>query len=197
MTLIQQQRLIGAVLLLCLIGVIAFFLLSSVQENEPLRPEKEPINFDSVVEPIGEDVEVVEPVDEALVDPHGLDKRSPVSAETGNQQPEEALETATEAEDTALPAPALPQVESEQAAMHEPKWVLQVASFSKRANADSLAAQLSEMGYAAMIETTTTDSKPIYRVRLQPTVDRSKLEQAAQSINEKLKLSTQILHYEQ
>ena len=69
MTLIQQQRLIGATVLVCLIGVIAWFLLDTVEKNQPEKPKQVPIAFDSVIEPIADDVVVVEPVEEAIVSP--------------------------------------------------------------------------------------------------------------------------------
>ncbi len=74
-------------------------------------------------------------------------------------------------------------------------WVLQLASFSVRENADALAKQLTAMGYDPMIETISSAGTLIYRVRLQPVADRSKLEKTAQTLSEKLNLSAQILQH--
>jgi DedD protein len=219
MTLIQQQRLLGAVLLVCLIGVIAWFLLDTVEQNQPAQPQEEPIAFDSVIEPIPEDVEVVEPVEEAMLDPQGLsqadaedepqtstetEKASTVSAES-SPEPEPAPKPEPKAAPDPEPAP-VPQTEpdtgqqkpeSQPAATStaEPKWVLQLASFSVRENADALSAQLKQMGYDPMIETISSAGTLIYRVRLQPVTDRIKLQQTAQTLSQKLKLNAQILQH--
>ena len=219
MTLIQQQRLLGAVLLVCLIGVIAWFLLDTVEQNQPAQPQEEPIAFDSVIEPIPEDVEVVEPVEEAMLDPQGLsqadaedepqtstetEKASTVSAES-SPEPEPAPKPEPKAAPDPEPAP-VPQTEpdteqqkpeSQPAATStaEPKWVLQLASFSVRENADALSAQLKQMGYDPMIETISNAGTLIYRVRLQPVTDRIKLQQTAQTLSQKLKLNAQILQH--
>lgn len=221
MTLIQQQRLLGAVLLVCLIGVIAWFLLDTVEQNQPAQPQEEPIAFDSVIEPIPEDVEVVEPSEETLVDPEGLSQAeldtkpqqpaapepsSPVSKapETPSApEPAPSPETATASVPQAEPEPK-PQSEPQTAenksataapSSAQPQWVLQLASFSVRENADALSNQLKQMGYDPMIETISSAGTLIYRVRLQPVTDRIKLQQTAQTLSDKLKLNAQILQH--
>ncbi|WP_289284313.1 MULTISPECIES: SPOR domain-containing protein, partial [unclassified Methylophaga] len=89
------------------------------------------------------------------------------------------------------PAPA----PAPEAKNNETLWVLQLASFGVRDNADALSKELESMGYNPLIEILKTDDKPIYRVRLQPVSDRDKLEETAKILNKKLKLSTQILQY--
>ncbi len=225
MTLIQQQRLLGAVLLVCLIGVIAWFLLDTVEQNQPAQPQEEPIAFDSVIEPIPEDVEVVEPSEETLVDPEGLaqaerdtkpqqpaapEPSSPVSEgpETPSAaEPAPTTETATasvpqpEPEPKPQPKPVSePQTAENKSASAapssaQPQWVLQLASFSVRENADALSNQLKQMGYDPMIETISSAGTLIYRVRLQPVTDRIKLQQTAQTLSDKLKLNAQILQH--
>lgn len=225
MTLIQQQRLLGAVLLVCLIGVIAWFLLDTVEQNQPAQPQEEPIAFDSVIEPIPEDVEVVEPSEETLVDPEGL---AQAETDTNTQQPaapepsspvSKAPETPSAPEPAPTPETAtasVPQAEPEQKpqpkpvsepqtaenksatatpSSAQPLWVLQLASFSVRENADALSNQLKQMGYDPMIETISSAGTLIYRVRLQPVTDRIKLQQTAQTLSDKLKLNAQILQH--
>lgn len=208
MTLIQQQRLLGAVLLVCLIGVIAWFLLDTVEQNQPAQAKEEPISFDSVIEPIAEDMEMVEPAPEALVDPEGLsasEGKSETVAEKDTvvaSKPETDTEPAPEAEPKAAVEPE-PQTEAtdstaSQAAITstaKPQWVLQLASFSVRENAVALSSQLKQMGYDPMIETISSAGTLIYRVRLQPVSDRIKLQQTAQTLSQKLKLNAQILQH--
>lgn len=193
MTLIQQQRLIGATVLVCLIGVIAWFLLDTVEKNQPEQPKQEPIAFDSVIEPIDEDVEVVEPVEEVLV--------APEKVEQTEQAAEETQLADREVEPNIVPAPApapAPNAETQQNTTTETPqelWVLQLASFSEKKNADALAGRVKVLGHEPMIETTSNAGTPIYRVRLQPVSSRTELEKTAQSLNKKLGLSTQIQHY--
>lgn len=215
MTLIQQQRLLGAILLVCLIGVIAWFLLDTVENNQPEQPQQQPIAFDSVIEPIPDDVEVIEPTEEALVDPQGLSEPVSVTdsqaasdaapqattpqSSTPAPAPEQKAETepALEPEVEAKPEPVKATQDNQPAATStaEPQWVLQLASFSVRDNADALSTQLKSMGYDPMIETISNAGTLIYRVRLQPVTDRIKLQQTAETLSDKLKLNAQILQH--
>lgn len=223
MTLIQQQRLLGAALLLCLIGVIAWLLLDTVEQNQPVPPQPEPIAFDSVIEPIQQETDIVEPVEEALVDPEGL-SATPLTLQPSASEPSESASAAAPTQETtatpattvqAAPEPAPvsePEPETERqpetAATPKqvqqppavttgaaPQWLIQLGSFSVRDNADALSAQLKQMGYQPIIETVSSAGTLIYRVRLQPESDRAKLEQTARTLSEKLKLNAQILQH--
>ncbi len=71
MTPIQQQRLIGAGLLVLLVAVLAYVVLSKVGQHQTEQNLElpEPIEFSSVIEPIdGDGVESVQNSDEAMVD---------------------------------------------------------------------------------------------------------------------------------
>ncbi|WP_438969860.1 SPOR domain-containing protein [Methylophaga sp.] len=208
MTLIQQQRLIGAILLVCLIGVIAWFLLDTVEQSQPEKMVEEPISFDSVIEPIPDDIEIVEPADETLVDPQSLGKPN-TETELELNKSESNLELPTQPEPKPESPPVQsPQIESESKPATQPettpqpaadtsqeRWVLQLGSFSEKQNADALAGRVKALGHDPMIETTSNAGTVIYRVRLQPVTDRNQLEKTAQTLNKKLGLSTQIQHY--
>jgi DedD protein len=213
MTLIQQQRLLGAVLLVCLIGVIAWLLLDTVEQNQPQPQQEEPIAFDSVIEPIAEDVETVAPEQEALVDPEQLGAPVPELSPAPVPPSSSVAETEAPADTEPAPAPApAPEPEPEPEPMPEsnvdskpapatatepaqPQWVLQVASFTVRKNADDLAAQLRQLGHEPMIETGSSAGKAIYRVRLQPVSNRAALETTAKTLSDKLNLNPQIQQY--
>ncbi|WP_289282717.1 hypothetical protein, partial [Methylophaga sp. UBA5088] len=64
MTLVQKQRLIGAALLVLVIGVIAWFLLASVAKKDIEDIVEKPIPFDSVIEPLDDEPERDEPITE-------------------------------------------------------------------------------------------------------------------------------------
>lgn len=215
---IQQQRMIGAVLLLCLVVAIALFLLSSVSENTPQTSSDEPFGFDSIVETIDEDIAVVEPVEEALVDPHGIASEQEMAAAEEPTVPDASPEVAattvspaaedvssqpaageSQTDTAAAPAPATaPSTPVQDTAVDasEPLLVLQVMSLSTREKADALVKQLGELGYDAMIEPATSNGKTIYRVRLKPSTDRALLERSAKDIESKLNLPSLIMHYD-
>ncbi len=102
MTPIQQQRLIGAGLLILLVAILAYVVLSKVgqhqAEQSPEMPE--PIEFSSVIEPINEDrIETVEVDSEAMVDADLQESTSPqVSVVAANDS--EATETDAESAET-------------------------------------------------------------------------------------------------
>lgn len=125
MTPIQQQRLIGAGLLVLLVAVLAYVVLSKVgqHQSEQALDLPEPIEFSSVIEPIDEDgVETVNDTAEAMVD---ADLQQSSAAETttlaanagentqSEAEPEQATEpaqsnSASEAAETPQAAPAQP-----------------------------------------------------------------------------------------
>ncbi|HDY84641.1 hypothetical protein LCGC14_0604950 [marine sediment metagenome] len=73
------------------------------------------------------------------------------------------------------------------------KWVIQLASFSVKANADALNVQAKQMGYKSVIEDTDTANGKIYRVRIEPMTDKQQAQAVASEIDSKMKLNTQVL----
>lgn len=72
-------------------------------------------------------------------------------------------------------------------------WVIQLASFSVKANADALNLQAKDMGYKSVIEESDGANGKIYRVRLEPIADKQKAQNVASEINNKFKLTSQVL----
>lgn len=62
-------------------------------------------------------------------------------------------------------------------------WAVQLGSFSNQANADRLAADLRDRGYAAFLSQLPTESGPLHRVRIGPQKNRD----AAEAIAARLK----------
>jgi DedD protein len=58
-------------------------------------------------------------------------------------------------------------------------WAVQLGSFSKKANAEKLAADLRKEGYAAFLSQLQTDSGKLQRVRVGPQKDRASAETVA------------------
>ena len=99
------------------------------------------------------------------------------------------------------PAPKVSKPEPETESTPAPaeansRWILQLGSFSLEANAISRKKQLEELGYKPTIEQTRSGGTTIYRVRLQPSADRSALEKTAESIRNQLNINTQVFPYQ-
>ena len=99
------------------------------------------------------------------------------------------------------PAPKISQPEPKTDSTPAPeeansRWILQLGSFSMEANAISRKKQLEELGYKPTIEQTRSGGTTIYRVRLQPSADRSALEKTAESIRNQLNINTQVFPYQ-
>tara|TARA_R110002050_G_scaffold1244_4_gene8613 strand:+ start:49346 stop:50053 length:708 start_codon:yes stop_codon:yes gene_type:complete len=73
------------------------------------------------------------------------------------------------------------------------KWVVQLASFSVKANADALNLQAQQMGYKSVIENSDGENGKIYRVRLEPMADKQKAQTIADDLGKKLALATRVL----
>lgn len=109
MTPVQQQRLIGAALLVVLVIAVAYLLLSRVQQAQTSRTivQEEAIPFSSLIEPI-----VVEPVAEAIwIDPEAANDSEPLAGSSGIPEARPHSDVAEQriapsaAQDTPAPAP--------------------------------------------------------------------------------------------
>ncbi|NOQ94090.1 MAG: hypothetical protein GQ547_05575 [Methylophaga sp.] len=191
MTLMQQQRLIGAILLVCVFSGIAYFLMSSATQQDSQTAELEDSNqqgsFISSIDMISDgNVEIVNNDDETLVDPHNL-----AAVDTALDKPEEVIVTKKEAQETPvisnLPAPSQAVEKVTQT------WFLQLASFSVEKNALALQKQVQSLGYGAKIQASDGSKGRIYRVRIGPNSDKSTLQPASDFLNKKLGLKSQIV----
>jgi len=184
MTLIQQQRLVGATLLLIIVGVASNFLISSanqaVIETNTVEVED---NFTSTVQPlIVETVEVVDYADETLLDPQNISPSIVAKLEQSVQQ-----ELPSEPVITTVPTP-------EPVVNNVASWTVQLASFSVKANAEALVSQLTELGYSAFIEN-SNNKGVVYRVRLAPVATKDSALALVAKLKKHLKLNPQILQF--
>lgn len=74
-------------------------------------------------------------------------------------------------------------------------WVVQVASFEKRANAHKLMKRLQVKKLSAFVEQASVDRKTVFRVRVGPEVDHKKAEEIRNRIKREFKLKGQIERY--
>jgi len=74
-------------------------------------------------------------------------------------------------------------------------WVVQVASFGKRTNADKLMKRLQAKKLSAFVEQASVDRKTVFRVRVGPEVDHKKAEGIRAQIEREFKLKGKIERY--
>lgn len=218
MTPIQQQRLMGAGLLLLLVAVLAYVVLSKVGQHqaEQTLVLPEPIEFSSVIEPIAKDgVETTQTNNEAMVD---ADLQQSTTAENTvitasdaetNQTGAESTASETFAENVEMPPPAEPITRSSAqaettakpaatsqsnavATTSNDRWLIQLGSFSVQQNAQSLKAEAEKLGYKPYIESSQTDKGRIYRVRLPEIANRAQADDIASLINKELNIKPQV-----
>lgn len=176
MTTIQQQRIIGITLLFSLILGVAWLLIDSAQESDAIIKLETSPNV--VLEPSYVEFSESYPV-ESMIDLEGVNESVHDSLDEGSV---DTLAVKTEI----VPAPS---------AIDTAKvtWVIQLASFSVKENATALSSQVKSMGYNPIIQTSASSNGQIYRVRLEPIIDKNRANRIASELNTKLKLSTQIL----
>jgi len=74
-------------------------------------------------------------------------------------------------------------------------WVVQVASFEKRENANKLMNRLQAKKLSAFVEQASVDRKTVFRVRVGPEVDHKKAEAIRGRIEREFKLKGKIERY--
>ncbi len=74
-------------------------------------------------------------------------------------------------------------------------WVLQVASFSSRKNADQLVTRLRAKKFPAFQEEASVDGTKVFRVRIGPELDRKLAEKMLKRVTKEFKLKGQIVRY--
>jgi len=145
MTPIQQQRLIGAGLLVLLVAVLAYVVLSKVgqHQTEQTLELPEPIEFSSVIEPIDENgAETVEGDSEAMVDADLQQYTSPqvsVIAANSNQTNETDAQSAETTNSLSTETKVKPAETSETETPAQPmeRSVAQAETSSPEANASN------------------------------------------------------------
>lgn len=217
-----KQRLVGAVVL---VGAAVIFLPSvldgpdlpttAVEVEVPPRPKFE------VIAPIVKDTDKQEEAmrqrlaqeraeysaepeaDEADKDDPSKDSIDGAGAKTVAQTtPDQQSSTKSKPSSTAKPADQPKQVANKSDT--EPKlstplakaWTIQLASFTKKSNADELERKLVADKYRAYSEPVSTDKGTVYRVFVGPDLKKDRAEKTLQQLQNKVGLSGMIVRYE-
>ena len=188
MTQIQQQRLIGALLLVSIFSGIAYFLMSSANQTEEVitNPSELEQDFTSSIDVISDgDIEVISSESEALIDPHNLKSEEVITLiHKETAKPVIPKEIEKEIAVSEFQESSTPSADS---------WFLQLASFSIEKNAQGLQKQVSLLGYTANIQSSIGEKGTIYRVRIGPENSRLTLEKISLILNKELELKSQII----
>ena len=177
-----KERIIGAVVLVVFVVLVVPIFLDG-------PPGEEEIVTERVLLP-GQDETRTQTV---VLD---RDRTEPVPAGTSNETSAAAVEEPAEAvaqpvaaepetsepvaqREEPVPAPAQPQPEAPAASSTTGMWAVQLGSFSNKANAEKLAADLRKQGYAAFLSQLDTSSGTLHRVRIGPQKDRDAAEAMA------------------
>jgi DedD protein len=191
MTLMQQQRLIGAILLVCVFSGVAYFLMSSATQQgaqivEPEDNKQENSFISSIIVISDDDIEIVSNDSEALVDPHNL-----ATVETAVDKLDEPVITKNEVKEKSLDSNLVTTSQALEKVTQV--WFLQLASFSVEKNALALQKQVQSLGYDAKIQAGNGSNGRIYRVRIGPNSDKSTLQPISEFLNKNLGLKSQIV----
>ena len=187
-----QQRLIGSILLLCVLSGVAFFLINSARDDIPeVADTPLDIPFVSSIDAItdSDEVEIVEAApQEALIDAQAplIDTQpeitlQPVSKTAAIQKIADSIS------DDGIQSP--PEAEKITSTM----WSLQLASLADRDSANALSKKVALLGYKASVEKAETPKGDRFRVRIGPKKDKLALEAISKVLEGKLNLKPLML----
>ncbi len=74
-------------------------------------------------------------------------------------------------------------------------WVVQVGSFARRSNAETLTEQLRGAGFTTFVEPVKLSDRELYRVRVGPELDRHEAASLRDRLNEEMKIVGQLQRY--
>jgi len=171
----MKQRLVGAIVLVALVVIFVPMLLDDepmvisniTKTNIPPQPKRDyPSRIISQKE--------VQPLRPAL----------------SKVEPAKIVDSAPKAKPAKITPKAKPKTRAALSA-----WVIQVASFSNRANANKLMKRLQKKKLPAFVEQASVNRKTVFRVRVGPEIDHKKAEVIRTRIERELKLKGKIERY--
>jgi len=167
----MKQRLVGAVVLVALVVIFVPMLL----DDEPMVTSS---ISKSNIPPQPKSKFPTKIIAQKEVKPLRLTTSKIAPAKTTGSKPK------------AKPVTAVPKARTGLSA-----WVVQVASFEKRANANKLVKRLQAKKLSAFVEQASVDRKTVFRVRVGPEVDHKKAEGIRNRIKREFKLKGKIERY--
>lgn len=173
-----RQRLVGALVLICLAVILWPIVFSS-----SVRPV---VDRQTQIPPMPqlEKYTVPEPQKPKGIEPIKTDTIAEPPKAVAKEQPTVKQSKAAVKQEIALDKRGLPV-----------SWVLQVASLSQLKSAQDLVKKLKQAGYKSYSATVNVDGKKVFRVFVGPKFKKDELEKIRKKIDKAYKVSSQIVRY--
>jgi DedD protein len=213
-----KQRLVGALLVLTVIIVAAFFLVENANNNIEEQSELVLPELESTIETVDDNAVISE--QETLLDPHKLGSDVVAAAkEHVNEKPAKLkllikptekpvvlkkVVVAKVVEATKTKAPiakvvkpvkeAVPTPKAKVDNSNQPQWLIQLASFGVQANAQALQKKVKILGYESTIQAIkNSEGKMVYRLRVGPESNKQTVDTIVSKVKQHLKLTAQVI----
>ncbi len=171
----MKQRLVGAVVLVALVVIFVPMLL----DDEPM-----------VISNITKSNIPPQPKHNYPTSVVSKEEVKPLVPAVSKVEPTKIVEPKPKAKRVTAPPKITPTARAALSA-----WVVQVASFEKRTNANKLMKKLQAKKLPAFVEQASVNRKIVFRVRVGPEVDHKKAEVIRSQIERELKLKGKIERY--
>lgn len=187
-----KQRIVGAIVLVGLGVIFIPMILTGGDDSMPLFGSNIPEQPDNLSK-----LKSLEMPARPAVPPAPVSSRIPVNKNTStNIAPAEVKGDKKISNPTTAPRSSR---NTEKADTGDNKavqaWVVQVGSFSKRANAMALRDKLRKKNHPAFVELLKSGNKSVYRVRVGPDVTRTLAEKRMRKLRDKMKLYGVVMHH--
>lgn len=214
-----KQRLVGALLVLSVIIIAAFFLVKNANNNVEEQSELVLPELESTIETVDDNIVIAD--HETLLDPHKLgydvvatakgqvnEKQTNIASSIKPSAKPIALEkvvAAKIAEPIKAKAPITKAVEpvkeivpappkAKVADTNQPQWLIQLASFGVQENAQALQKKVKTLGYTSTIQAIkNSQGKTIYRLRVGPESNKQTVDTIVSKVKQHLKLTPQVI----
>ncbi len=201
-----QERLTGAAILVVLAAIfIPLILDEPVTELPPVEPPPPPpaVDFDPGFQPAKDAAEEVAgeagtaPLKGLVLD--GLPEAPPSPSPSAAAEPPSAAVKPPSSPPSAAakPPPLSPAAAGEGTGAPDDgdAWVVQMGSFARRKNADTLQDRLRKAGYRAFVSQHDSGGEAVYRVQVGPELSRRTAARQRDELRQKLKIKGIIQRY--
>jgi len=200
-----KQRLVGALLVLSVIIIAAFFLVKNANNNVEEQSVLVLPVLESTIETVDDNVIISE--QETLIDPHKLGDDVVAAAKAQfNEKPVtlKKVVVAKAAEPIKAKAPIIkvvkpvkeivPAPKAKVDNKNRPQWLIQLASFGVQANAQALQKKVKTLGYESTIQAIeNSQGKMVYRLRVGPESNKQTVDTIVSKVKQHLKLTPQVI----
>lgn len=184
-----KERIIGAAILVLIVVLVVPIFLDGPPDATEIVSERVslPGQEDQKTQTVVLERNRTEPVPLASnsteTSSQAAPQAAPPKAQTVKQAPPHAEKSSVPAEKVNATEPGAIAETSSPAASSTGMWAVQLGSFSKKENAEKLAADLRKQGYAAFLSQLATGSGQLHRVRIGPQKDRESAEAVASRLS--------------